>query len=131
MKFALILTTALSSASAFAAEIRQPRHVGLPVNVLAVSAVASDDPFPATSVSVTAEFSNPCMIAEDDELVLTSDSSLNFSVLKLQVLNISERICTREFNPQVVTIRLGAYPGPNDGAFARVVVNGRSTRVRP
>ncbi len=131
MKLALIITTIILSASASAAEIRQPRHVGTPVKVLAISAAVSDSPFPATSVSVTAEFSNPCLIAEDDELVLSSDSSHNVSVLKLAVLNISERICTSEFNPQVVTIRLGEFAGPHDGAFARVVVNGRSVVAHP
>jgi len=77
-----------------------------------------------THVTATATFSNACTAPTADELLIAPSYSDSYGTLNLSVLENSQRVCTAEYNPVVVTLDLGKWVRPNDGTFQKILVNG-------
>lgn len=123
LALALLGLMTFSAAPAFAEDL-QPAHFAQKVRVVGVEATVEPGPWGATAVKITATFGNACAVPSANELILMTDYADNFGTLDLTVATISDRVCTMEYAPVIVTIDLGVFGRPNDGTFEAVKVNG-------
>lgn len=124
MKSIILAAFALSATAASAADIT-PTHTASMVQVDSVeTSTEGEFGWPITRVKVEATFGNACLVPLADELTRVIGYSNSYDTLNLTLVNVSDRICTREFLPVTVTIDMGTYTRPTDGLFNQVLVNG-------
>ncbi len=94
------------------------------VSINSVQAVnVGEHGFPVTEVSVLATFSNRCQVPAANELVSIVNYSKSYENLNIALGSEKHRMCTMEYMPVTVTIKLGRFTKPNDGHFSSITVN--------